>query len=108
MTRARPLAVGDRVRYTGAWLRSVGLAASDDPRVHATATVVRIESTWVVLQWPDLEPPPTPDLAPGQSRVHPANVGRLREARTYDLPAALTASPAEWRAARRLTSERQS
>lgn len=87
---AGPLAEGDEVRYTAAFLRSTGQhIAPEGSRVHRSGRVVRVEDPWLVVDWGDRYQGPWDDLPPGQSRVHPSAVGRAWEARTYDLPVAL-------------------
>jgi len=53
--------VGDRVQYTVNFLRNTGQVASNNPRVHSTATVVaRVTPSLASVRWdcdgPDAEP----------------------------------------------------
>jgi hypothetical protein len=72
-----PLEVGERVRYTVEFARNVfggsskGLA-TNEPRVHSTATVLSVKGKIVEVEW---------DCG-GVDRINAANLGRLATPRT--------------------------
>ena len=72
-SKSKPLAVGDRVAYSGRFLRSIGVFTGDMP--HARGEVAKLtplgETTLADIDWKNAELPP---------RVNVANLCRVGDA----------------------------
>lgn len=72
-SRSRPIAVGDKVAYSAAWLRSTGQFTGDLPHARGTVTDLKVLSADVVLATVDWQNEEIPN------RVNVRNLCRVNE-----------------------------